>query len=83
MKLLDKILDGSKILIFTDTKKTTDTLTRSLRTDGYPALSMHGDKTQQERDWVLSEFKTGKTPILIATDVAARGLDVRDIKYVR
>eukprot|EP01106_Pelomyxa_sp_JSP_P013654 TRINITY_DN4163_c0_g1_i1.p1 TRINITY_DN4163_c0_g1~~TRINITY_DN4163_c0_g1_i1.p1 ORF type:complete len:441 (+),score=103.19 TRINITY_DN4163_c0_g1_i1:81-1325(+) len=83
LKLLEKIMDGSKILIFTDTKRTTDSLTRSLRLDGWPALSMHGDKTQQERDWVLSEFKSGKTPILIATDVAARGLDVKDIKYVR
>ena len=42
----------------------------------------HGDKKQEERDWVLKEFKEGKSPILVATDVAARGLDVKDIKYV-
>lgn len=49
-------------------------LTRKLRTDGYPALGLHGDKSQQERDWVLAEFRSGKHAIMIATDVAARGL---------
>ncbi len=42
--------------------------------DGFPALGLHGDKNQIERDWVLAEFKSGKHPIMIATDVAARGL---------
>lgn len=42
--------------------------------DGWPALSIHGDKSQAERDWVLSEFRSGKSPIMTATDVAARGL---------
>eukprot|EP01105_Mastigella_eilhardi_P013186 TRINITY_DN2997_c0_g1_i7.p1 TRINITY_DN2997_c0_g1~~TRINITY_DN2997_c0_g1_i7.p1 ORF type:complete len:370 (-),score=84.93 TRINITY_DN2997_c0_g1_i7:118-1227(-) len=72
--LLERIMDGGKILIFSDTKRAADALTRRLRTEGWPALSMHGDKSQEERDWVLNEFKSGKTPILIATDVAARGL---------
>lgn len=49
---------------------------------GWPALAIHGDKQQQERDWVLQEFKSGRSPIMIATDVASRGLDVKDIKYV-
>jgi ATP-dependent RNA helicase DDX5/DBP2 len=82
LKLLEEIMDGGKILIFAETKKNTDNLTRNLRADGWPALAMHGDKSQQERDWVLAEFKGGKAPILVATDVAARGLDVKDIKYV-
>jgi len=82
LKLLEEVMDGGKILIFTETKRGTDQLTRNLRTDGWPALAIHGDKSQQERDWVLAEFKTGKSPIMIATDVAARGLDVKDIKYV-
>ncbi|KAJ8945334.1 hypothetical protein NQ318_009729 [Aromia moschata] len=43
---------------------------------------MHGDKSQQERDYVLREFRNGKASILVATDVAARGLDVEGIKYV-
>ncbi|PQQ00476.1 DEAD-box ATP-dependent RNA helicase 20 [Prunus yedoensis var. nudiflora] len=50
--------------------------------DGWPALSIHGDKNQAERDWVLAEFKSGRNPIMTATDVAARGLDVKDIKCV-
>jgi len=82
LKLLDKIMDGSKILVFTETKKGADQLTKYLREDGWPALAIHGDKSQQERDWVLNEFRTGKSPIMIATDVAARGLDIKDIKVV-
>ncbi|RKO96560.1 p68 RNA helicase, partial [Caulochytrium protostelioides] len=71
-----------KTIIFTSTKRTADEVTNGLRRDGFNALAIHGDKRQQERDWVMNEFKRGKAPILIATDVAARGLDVKDIKYV-
>merc|ERR1711904_302525 len=81
-RLLEKVMDGSKILIFAQTKRDGDDLTREMRTDGFPALCIHGDKKQEEREWVLKEFKTGKSPILVATDVASRGLDVKDIKYV-
>merc|ERR1719281_202684 len=81
-KLLGKVMDGSKILVFSSTKREADELTREMRTDGWPALCIHGDKKQEEREWVLAEFKTGKSPILVATDVASRGLDVKDIKYV-
>merc|ERR1711988_537846 len=81
-RLLEKVMDGSKILIFAQTKRDGDQLTREMRTDGWPALCIHGDKKQEEREWVLKEFKEGKSPILIATDVASRGLDVKDIKYV-
>jgi len=81
-RLLEKVMDGSKILIFAQTKRDGDDLTREMRTDGWPALCIHGDKKQEERDWVLKEFKEGKSPILVATDVASRGLDVKDIKYV-
>merc|ERR1711912_39126 len=81
-RLLEKVMDGSRILIFASTKRGGDNLTREMRTDGWPALCMHGDKKQEERDWVLKEFKEGKSPILVATDVASRGIDVKDIKYV-
>merc|ERR1711862_105075 len=81
-RLLEKVMDGSKILIFAQTKRDGDDLTREMRLDGWPALCLHGDKKQEEREWVLKEFKEGKSPILIATDVASRGLDVKDIKYV-
>ena len=53
-----------------------------MRKDGWPAMCIHGDKQQKEREWVLGEFKTGSTAILVATDVAARGLDVDDVKFV-
>ncbi|KAJ4712406.1 DEAD-box ATP-dependent RNA helicase [Melia azedarach] len=82
IKLLKEVMDGTRILIFTETKKGCDQVTRQLRMDGWPALSIHGDKNQAERDWVLAEFKSGRSPIMTATDVAARGLDVKDIKCV-
>lgn len=70
---------GSKIIIFCSTKKLCDQLARTIgRTFG--AAAIHGDKSQGERDWVLGQFRTGKSPILVATDVAARGLDIKDIR---
>ncbi|KAH1208973.1 DEAD-box ATP-dependent RNA helicase 40 [Glycine soja] len=72
---------GSKVIIFCSTKRLCDQLARSIgRTFG--AAAIHGDKSQGERDWVLSQFRTGKSPILVATDVAARGLDIKDIRVV-
>lgn len=64
----------NKVLIFTGTKRVADDITRFLRQDGWPALAIHGDKAQDERDWVLNEFRTGKSPIMVATDVASRGI---------
>ncbi|SSD59125.1 probable ATP-dependent RNA helicase DBP2 [Saccharomycodes ludwigii] len=64
----------SKILIFCSTKRACDDVTSYLRGDGWPALCIHGDKQQQERDWVLNEFRSGRSPIMVATDVAARGI---------
>ena len=81
-RLLEKIMDGSKILIFSETKRNADDITRQLRMQGFPALAIHGDKSQQERDWVLNEFRTGKALLMVATDVAARGLDIDGIMYV-
>lgn len=72
----------SKILVFVETKRKADELTRLMRRDGYPAMCIHGDKEQKEREWVLGEFREGNTYILVATDVAARGLDVDDVKFV-
>ncbi|CAD6886969.1 unnamed protein product [Tilletia controversa] len=83
VKHLDMISqENAKVLIFTNTKRIADELTKHLRQDGWPALAIHGDKQQQERDWVLAEFKSGRSPIMVATAVASRGLDVKDIKYV-
>jgi ATP-dependent RNA helicase DDX5/DBP2 len=69
-RILDKAQDTSrsaKTIIFTATKRNADELTRNLRNDGFEALAIHGDKKQQERDWVMNQFKSGKSPILIAT----------------
>ncbi|XP_067008546.1 uncharacterized protein [Anabrus simplex] len=72
----------NKTIIFVETKRRVDEITRNIRRDGWSAVSIHGDKTQQERDHVLQEFRSGRAPILVATDVAARGLDVEDVKFV-
>jgi hypothetical protein len=75
IQVLEKVMQAKgKLLIFTDTKKGSDDLTHMLRRDGWPALAIHGDKSQQERDWVLNEFRAGRAPVMIATDVASRGL---------
>jgi superfamily II DNA/RNA helicase len=84
MTLLQEIgaEDENKTIIFAETKRKVDSITRAMRRDGWPAMCIHGDKAQPERDWVLNEFRSGKAPILVATDVAARGLDVDDVKFV-
>jgi len=74
--------DKAKVLIFVATKRTADDLTANLRQDGWPALAIHGDKSQGERDWVLQQFKDGKSPIMVATDVASRGIHVNGINLV-
>ncbi|TQD96901.1 hypothetical protein C1H46_017506 [Malus baccata] len=72
---------GSKIIVFCSTKRLCDQIARSIgRTFG--AAAIHGDKSQGERDWVLNQFRSGKSPVLVATDVAARGLDIKDIRVV-
>lgn len=74
--LLEEIMGEkeNKTIIFVETKRRSDELTRKMRRNGWPAMCIHGDKSQQERDWVLNEFRSGKAPILVATDVASRGL---------
>eukprot|EP00066_Takifugu_rubripes_P012727 XP_011601993.1 PREDICTED: probable ATP-dependent RNA helicase DDX17 [Takifugu rubripes] len=76
IQLMEEIMaeKENKTIIFVETKKRCDDITRRMRRDGWPAMCIHGDKSQPERDWVLAEFRSGKAPILIATDVASRGL---------
>jgi ATP-dependent RNA helicase DeaD len=69
-------------LIFCNTKKQVDELTSSLQGRGYFAEGLHGDLKQQQRDRVMHSFRNGKTEILVATDVAARGIDVDDVEAV-
>jgi len=79
-------LIGSKnwqqVLIFTRTKQTADSLAKEMCKDGIKTQSLHGDKSQGARDKALAEFKSGKTRALVATDVAARGIDIIDLSYV-
>ncbi|GAB2266850.1 DEAD-box ATP-dependent RNA helicase 37 [Dionaea muscipula] len=69
-------------LVFVETKKGADALEHFLSINGFPATSIHGDRTQQERELALRSFKSGNTPILVATDVAARGLDIPHVAHV-
>ncbi|XP_055602221.1 uncharacterized protein LOC129751011 [Uranotaenia lowii] len=84
MKLLTEISAESetKTIVFVETKRRVDDITRSICRNGWRAVSIHGDKSQQERDYVLNAFRNGRQGILVATDVAARGLDVEDVKFV-
>jgi ATP-dependent RNA helicase DDX5/DBP2 len=53
-----------------------------LNADGWAANAIHGDKSQDERDWALKEFREGRKNMLVATDVASRGIDVKDVRMV-
>lgn len=80
--LRENLSEKDRVLVFVETKKGCDQLTRSLRSNGFQARAMHGDKSQDDRDRVLAEFKSRMSTLLVATDVAARGLDVDDIRMV-
>jgi ATP-dependent RNA helicase DDX3X len=69
-------------LVFTETKRMADHLEEYLYGSGFSAASIHGDRTQQEREAALEAFKSGQVQILVATDVASRGLDISNVKHV-
>ncbi|PVG03137.1 DEAD-domain-containing protein [Serendipita vermifera] len=69
-------------LIFVETKRMADMLSDFLMSNRYPATSIHGDRTQREREHALATFRSGRTPILVATAVAARGLDIPNVTHV-
>lgn len=71
-----------RVMIFCNTKFMTDRLTERLKKEGYQAECIHGDVKQSQRNVVMNNFRRGKFPILIATDVAARGIDVDDVEAV-
>jgi superfamily II DNA/RNA helicase len=83
---LTSFLIGSKnwqqVLIFTRTKDRADALAKEMCKDGIKAQSIHGDKSQGAREKALTDFKSGKVRALVATDVAARGIDINELKYV-
>jgi len=69
-------------LIFVETKRNADTLEEFLIREEINATSIHGDRSQQQRETALAMFRAGRCPILVATSVAARGLDIPDVKHV-
>jgi superfamily II DNA/RNA helicase len=72
----------SKVLVFAETKRSVDRLEKDLQSHGFKAEAIHGDKRHRERQRALASFSTGKNQILIATDVAARGLDISGVTHV-
>lgn len=73
---------GEKSIVFVETKSGVDQLTQDLRRAGFAVGLLHGDRRQRERERTLQDFKAGKTTVLVATDVAARGIDVKDVFQV-
>jgi ATP-dependent RNA helicase DeaD len=85
LQILMRIIDCesiTKALIFTNTKIDADRVCSSLVRAGYPIEGLHGDLPQSKREAVMARFRSGKTAIIVATDVAARGLDIRDLTHV-
>ena len=72
----------TRVLVFTRTKHGADKVVRQLVKAGVPAAALHGNKSQGARTRALGEFRSARTPVLVATDIAARGLDVEDISHV-
>jgi superfamily II DNA/RNA helicase len=73
---------GARSLVFVRTKRGADRLVKRLRSRNVDAVAMHGDKSQRQREQALDRFERGKVRTLVATDVAARGIDVTDIELV-
>lgn len=85
LEVLSRLLDTNDIklsLVFCNTKRKVDELRASLQSRGFSAEALHGDMRQEQRDKVMTMFRKGNIDILIATDVAARGIDVDDVEAV-
>jgi len=74
--------ESNLTLVFVETKKGADQLDEFLYREQFPVTSIHGDRTQREREEALKRFRAGRSPILVATAVAARGLDIPNVKHV-
>ncbi len=81
-KLREILVKGALTLVFARTKHGAEKLMKGLVADGYDAASIHGNKSQNQRDRALKAFRAGKTSVLVATDVAARGIDIPGVEYV-
>lgn len=84
-KLLMKLLENPQIynaIVFVRTKRNADTLSKKLNKHGIPTVAIHGDKSQNARVRALNDFKEDKARILVATDIAARGIDIENLTHV-
>jgi ATP-dependent RNA helicase RhlE len=81
MKLLDRT-DTESVLVFTRTKDRATRLARQMKKAGFPVACLQGDLSQRQREAALTGFRNGRHRILVATDIAARGLDVSRISHV-
>jgi ATP-dependent RNA helicase RhlE len=77
-----KQIDSDSVLVFTRTKHRADKVARQIAHAGFRVTSLHGNRTQGQRERALHGFKTGHFPIMVATDIAARGLDIDSITHV-
>jgi len=84
LALLERLLaaEDGRCLVFVRTKRGADRLTRQLRKAGFNAGMLHGDRSQSQRNAALADFQEGTVPILVATDVASRGIHVDDVAHV-
>jgi ATP-dependent RNA helicase RhlE len=83
--VLAELLKGEGVgraLVFARTKHGADKVVKNLEADGIPANAIHGNKGQSQRERALAEFKSGRAPVLVATDIAARGIDVDGVTHV-
>ncbi len=82
LDILHSMPVGGLTLIFVETKRAADSLSDFLLNSNFPATSIHGDRTQRERERALEMFRRGQTPVMVATAVAARGLDIPNVTHV-
>ncbi|XP_067300199.1 DEAD-box helicase 3 X-linked a isoform X1 [Pseudorasbora parva] len=82
LDLLNATGKDSLTLVFVETKKGADALEDFLYREGYACTSIHGDRSQRDREEALQQFRSGRCPIMVATAVAARGLDISNVKHV-
>lgn len=82
LEILKQIDTQDRVIVFINTKKMCEQLAQDLWRDRITCVTIHGDREQRERDQALHSFKTGRAPIMAATDVAARGLDIKGVKLV-
>src|SRR5204862_2825321 len=74
--------DVQSVIVFTRTKHGADRLARQLKKRGHSVTALHGNRTQSQRERALSDLRRGRVEILVATDIASRGIDVDDISHV-